>query len=164
MIFLKNRPIHFHNNSTGVIRLVHAVSGDACNCTCTDRHIHKQDYICTSSHAQIIVFSLLFCYYYMFPVRRTFPNVMWTLYGKTFCLNCLAECLKQPSKIDLCFKSKYFVISVADQLNQNSFMNCWWNLKTVHILITSYNRLFCFRENILVWCSQPSILPKTNIK
>ena len=112
---------------------------------------------------KIIVFSLLFCCYYMFPVRIMFPNVMWTLHGKTFCLNFLAECLKQPSKIDLCFKSKYFVISVADQLNQNSFMNCWWNLQTVHILITSYNRLFCFRENILLWCSQPSILPKTNI-
>ena len=73
---------------------------------------------------KIIVFSLLFCCYYMFPVRIMFPNVMWTLHGKTFCLNFLAECLKQPSKIDLCFKSKYFVISVADQLNQNSFMNC----------------------------------------
>ena len=39
---------------------------------------------------------------------RTFPNVMYTLDGTTFCLNCLVECLKWPSTLDLHFKSKYF--------------------------------------------------------
>ena len=46
-----------------------------------------------------------------------------TLHGKTICLNCLAECSKGQSKLELCFESKYFVILVADQLKQNSFMN-----------------------------------------
>ena len=50
------------------------------------------------------------------------PNVKYTLHGKTFCLNCKVECLKQTSTFDLHFESKYFVNSVADQLNQNSFM------------------------------------------
>ena len=50
------------------------------------------------------------------------PNVKYTLHGKRFCLNCKVECLKQTSTFDLHFESKYFVNSVADQLNQNSFM------------------------------------------
>ena len=52
-----------------------------------------------------------------------FPNVVYALHGKTFCLNCWAQYLKWPTTLDICFESKYFVISVADQLNQNSFMN-----------------------------------------
>ena len=52
-----------------------------------------------------------------------FPNVEYTLHGNTFSSNCQAKCLKQPSTLDLRFESKHFVISVANQLNQNSFIN-----------------------------------------
>ena len=37
------------------------------------------------------------------------------------------------------------------------------NLQTVHILISSSSGLFVLKENILLWCSQASILPMTNI-
>ena len=64
-----------------------------------------------------------FLFYDIYPANRTFPNVVETLHGKTFYLNCQAENLKQPSTLGLRSESKYFAISVANQLNQKSFMN-----------------------------------------
>ena len=44
----------------------------------------------------------------------------------------------------------------------NLWIDCWWNLQTVHILTCSYNEFFVLKENILC-CSQLSVLPMTNI-
>ena len=86
-----------------------------------------QAHMQVSLHVQFIAhakayFYFLFCDYYILHIKRTFPNIVYTD-GKTFCLNRCAEYLKRPSTLELHFDSKYFVISVADQLNQNSFMN-----------------------------------------
>ena len=41
--------------------------------------------------SEIIVFSNLFYHYFIFPIGRTFPNKVYTLHGKIFCLNWQAE-------------------------------------------------------------------------
>ena len=98
-------------------------------------------------------------YYNISPIRRTFPNVLYTLpnvlytlYGKTFCLNCQAKYLKQPSTLELHFESKYFVISVAEGLNQNSFLNgllmessnCSYNHILLQWTISFWKKMFCY--------------------
>ena len=118
------------NDQLNLFYQYHTVSWDLCDHTCTQAHMQVSLCVHFIIHTKSQYFNFLF-YYYIFLVKRTFPNMVCALHGKTFCLNCSAECLKHPFKLDLYFESKYFVIPVANQLNQNSFMNCWLNLQTV---------------------------------
>ena len=55
-------------------------------------HAHAQAHAKVSLRVQFIaqskVISLFVLLLFIFPVRRTFPNVVYTSHGKLFCLNC----------------------------------------------------------------------------
>ena len=63
-----------------------------CSLRCIGLQAHVQAHMQVSLHMQFITyaksyFHFLFCYN-IFPVRRTFPNMVHILQEKTFCLNC----------------------------------------------------------------------------
>ena len=93
--------------------LFHEMHAIACAHTGMHASLRVQFIKCAKSYFHFLL------YYNIFPIRRMFPNVVYTA-GKEILFELLGWMFKTPSKLELCLESKYFVISVADQI---SFMN-----------------------------------------
>ena len=96
-------------------KMMHTVPWVACNRTCMCRQAHKQFYLCNLLHTQNHnIFS--FCFVIIdFPQGE--PSEMWCSLFMEKKFVWTVKLKRRP------FKRKYFMISVANQLNQNSFMN-----------------------------------------
>ena len=125
----------------------------------TQTHVstHASKFKCAIYHTQNHIFSHFILLLLYISCNENVPKGGAYFAWKNILFELLDWIIKTPSKLDLHFESKYFAISVANQLKIVLWTICWWNVQTVHILISSYNGLFSFWKKI--FCYGESILP-----